>query len=88
MARIAQASIDECSYGEFCRNATTLGATNTIRDSGDYPEAGITLIRNRRKVFVGRAVSSLAAKAGSHDDVASSILADSLGRLGQNMCSR
>jgi hypothetical protein len=29
----------------------------------------------------------LAAKAGSHDDVASSILAGGLGRLGQNICS-
>src|SRR5216684_5993048 len=83
MACIAQTSIDESSHGEFRRDAAPFGATNTIRDGGDDPETRTTFIRNRRKVFVGHPASSLAAKAGSHNDVASSILADNLGRLGQ-----
>src|SRR5882757_2305142 len=83
MACVAQASIDETSDDEFRRDATTLGATNAIRDSSDDPETGTTFIRNRCKVFVGRPASTLAAKARSYDDVASSLLAGGLGRLGQ-----
>jgi hypothetical protein len=83
MICIAQASIYETPHREFRRDAATLGATNTIRDSSDDRETGTTFIRNGRKVFVGRPASSLTAKAGSHDDVACSILADGFGRLRQ-----
>jgi hypothetical protein len=87
MTCVAQASIDETSHREFRRDPATLGAADAVRDSRDDPETGTAFICNCRKVFVSRPAALLAAKAGSHNDVASSILAGGLGRLGQNICS-
>src|SRR5882672_12119299 len=83
IACIAQASIDESSHSEFRGDAAALGATNTIRDGSNDPEARAIFIRNRGKVFVGGATSSLAAKPGSDHQLSGFFEADGLGRLGQ-----
>jgi hypothetical protein len=81
MVRIAKATINEASHGEFRRDAAALGAANTIRNSCNDPKPGTSFIRNRRKVFVVRPAASFTAKAGSGNDVTSSILADSFGQI-------
>ena len=79
--RIAKATINEASHGEFRRDAAALGAPDTIRDRRNDPKPGTSFIRNRRKVFVVRPAASLAAKAGSRDDVTSSVLVDGFGQI-------